>query len=69
MNYFRLSDNKEDLKTARELAIDLLGSVTDGRIREKIQEDLWDLNDAINRDEPPVILDENIEQMNNNEKI
>ena len=69
MNYFRLSDNKEDLKTARELAIDLLSSVTDDRIREKIQEDLWDLNDAINRDEPPVILDENIEQMNNNEKI
>jgi len=69
MNYFYLSDNKEDLKISRDLAIDLLETVTDERIREKIQEDLWDLNDAINRDEPPVVLEENIETLSENEEI
>lgn len=69
MNYFYLSENKEDLKTARNLAIDLLETVTDERIREKIQEDLWDLNDVINRDEPPVILEENIETLKKDEEI
>ena len=69
MNYFYLSENKEDLKTARDLAIDLLETVTDERIREKIQEDLWDLNDVINRDEPQVILEENIETLQKDEEI
>ena len=69
MNYCYLSENKEDLKTARDLAIDLLEAVTDERIREKIQEDLWDLNDAINRNEPPVILEENIETLRKDEEV
>ena len=51
--------NKDDLKTMRDLALQLLGEVTNTKVREKIQEDLWDLNDIINRDEPPVILDDN----------
>ena len=58
MNYFKLSDNKEELKVMRDLALDLVNTVQDERIKEKVQEDLWDLNDIINRDEPPVLLDE-----------
>lgn len=56
MNYFKLSDNKEELKVMRGLALDLINTVQDERIKEKVQEDLWDLNDTINRDEPPVLL-------------
>lgn len=60
MNYFNTNTtNKDDLKTMRDLALQLLGEVTNTKVREKIQEDLWDLNDIINRDEPPVILDDN----------
>ena len=60
MNYFNTNTtNKDDLKTMRGLALQLLGEVTNTKVREKIQEDLWDLNDIINRDEPPVILDDN----------
>ena len=69
MNYFYLSENKEDLKTARDLAIDLLEAVTDEKKKKKIQEDLWDLNDAINRNEPPVILEENIETLRKDEEV
>lgn len=58
MNYFKLSDNKEELKVMRDLALDLVNTVQDERIKEKVQEDLWDLNDIINRDEPPVLLGE-----------
>lgn len=59
MNYFNTNTtNKDDLKTMRDLALQLLGEVTNTKIREKIQEDLWDLNDIINRDEPPVTLDD-----------
>lgn len=59
MNYFNTNTtNKDDLKTIRDLALQLLGEVTNTKVREKIQEDLWDLNDIINRDEPPVILND-----------
>ena len=58
MNYFKLSDNKEEMKVMRDLALDLVNTVQDERIKEKVQEDLWDLNDIINRDEPPVLLGE-----------
>lgn len=68
MNYFNTNTEDIDLlKTTREIAVKALNQVTDEKVKEKIQEDLWDLNDAIERIEPSETKNENKQEQENEE--
>ena len=51
MNYINIqTDNLQELKSLRELVVKELDSRNDeDMFYQKLQEDLWDLNDKINR--------------------
>ena len=51
MNYINIStDNVEELKKLREFVVSALeGRNEDENFYQKLSEDLWDLNDKINR--------------------
>ena len=51
MNYINIStDNLQELKSLRDLVVKELDSRNEeGTVYQKLQEDLWDLNDKINR--------------------
>lgn len=68
MNYFNTNTEDIDLlKTTREIAVQAFNQVTDEKVKEKIQEDLWDLNDAIERIEPSETKNENKQEQENEE--
>ena len=51
MNYINIStDNLQELKSLRDLVVKELDSRNEeDKFYQKLQEDLWDLNDKINR--------------------
>ena len=50
MNYINIStDNLQELKSLRDLVVKVLDEPLEEKFYNKFQEDLWDLNDKINR--------------------